>query len=226
MQQHKIRLNSNVREVFLSRAIRSADSRYQALYSGVLEHDGMKLAVRLLTVFDGERARIEMLPANGTISIFALARRGKEAEILLPSALRGEHFEDLELFLARKLRTARFVNYLSAVLQGVLPADLHVDPAQEIVCGQDTCTFGSNDAEMFEVDRDSGVIRSAKFRDRFQLTDRVVFRLIGQDLLVEIPELDIRLTLHLDRRESLGEVSEKRFRLAVPENFAPLLAVR
>lgn len=193
---------------------------YQAMYSGVIEIDNMKLAVRFLAAFYGEKARFEILPTNGAISIFSMAKRGNVGEILLPSVAKGAGLSDIRELLMKEIRTADFVRYLPALLQNKLPADCQALD-EKLVCSADSCRLGES-TEIFDIDRRSAAVVKAVFRDRFQLTDRVVLEMMDDRLNISIPEVAVKLRLVLEKREPLMTPSERRFVLKIPEDYSPL----
>ncbi len=201
--------------------VSSSGGDYQAIYSGNIEMDGLKLSVRLLVAFYRDNARFELVPSSGAVSIFSMARRANEGEILLPSVAKGEHLADIRSFLTKKVRTANFIQYLPALFLQKLPLGSEAS-SELLVCDDNRCRLGGSGPEVFEIDPSSSTLLSAVFRDRFQLTDRVVINFKSDVVDIAIPEVSVRLNLSLTKREPLLAPSSKRFKLVVPEGFSGL----
>lgn len=209
---------SSIEDASLKAHLADEVSPYQVVYSGMIDIEGMRAAVRLLAAFDGEFSRIELVPISGAISLFSMARRANEAEILLPSVARGQRISDLNQFLVQKIRTASFVRYLPAILAQQLPSDCVVC-SEALSCSDNLCRLGANVAEVFEINRASARLTKAIFRDRFQLNDRVVFEFDQKSLMIIIPELNVKLKLEEISRGPLSGSSKRRFFLDVPDAF-------
>lgn len=204
---------------------------FRALYRAVVYEDKTKSVLRYAIIIKKpNNLRLDVLPVGGVYTLGLFATSNGEAVALDPGNKRAMKSRDTNRAIRTILGLPLSAQELAAVALGTFPAMLSA-PELEVVNGDGEVVVQTQDGlTNWQVDSANLNLNSIEIRRRinqdpialvhFQSYLRDGNLTLPQTMVLAIPSRDLRLELTLVTHDINPDVSDDKFKIAIPDDYS------